>query len=72
MKAKLLSFAFIYFSGSGLFKVLRAEKIKNPSFAELAFKVVREKPQGPTSSPFLSLAGVPQKTRGFDPRVTKL
>jgi hypothetical protein len=29
MKAKLVSFAFIYFPESGLFKGLRAKKIKN-------------------------------------------
>ena len=44
MKAKLLSFVFINFSESGLFKGLRAKKIKNPIPSQLARQVAREEP----------------------------
>jgi hypothetical protein len=47
MKAILLSFPFIYFSESGLFKGLRPEKIKNSSQVQLAPRVVLERPQTP-------------------------
>jgi hypothetical protein len=50
MKAKRLSFSFIYFSESGLFKGLRAKKIKNSPRSQLASEVlrksVREAPAG--------------------------
>jgi hypothetical protein len=42
MKAKLLSFAFMSFSESGLFKGLRAKKIKNPTPSQLASWVARQ------------------------------
>jgi hypothetical protein len=41
MKAKMLSFAFIYFLESGLFKGLQPKKIKKSAPSPLASGVVR-------------------------------
>jgi hypothetical protein len=45
MKAKLLSFVFICFSESGLFKGLRAKKIKKFDPSQLASQVAQQAPQ---------------------------
>jgi hypothetical protein len=52
MKAKLLSFVFIYFSESGLFKGLRPKKIKKFVFVRLAQQVVADPPHVSASAVF--------------------
>jgi hypothetical protein len=57
MKAKWLSFVFIYFSESGLFNGLRAKKLKK--FRSRLTRVsgcVRKTPQACSASPFSSPA----------------
>ncbi|MGC2786605.1 MAG: hypothetical protein WA397_22785 [Roseiarcus sp.] len=45
MKAKLLSFPFVFFSESGIFKGLRREKMKKSGAVQLASQVARQAPR---------------------------
>jgi hypothetical protein len=63
MKAKLLSFIFINFSESGLFKMLRPKKIKKSSAVQLASRVARQR----SRTDIDAIAPFPQSSRIWPP-----